>query len=90
MTRARKAKKISRLSQYVSNAKRRRIVLGVVCFAEKSDFHDRGKADRDVAPPHTADKKPIICYLVVGTIVSRCRSIATSHPRTLLFSSTPR
>lgn len=38
---------------------------------------------------YIADKKPIICYVVVGTIVSRGRSIATSHPGTLLFSSTP-
>lgn len=28
---------------------------------------------------HIADKKPIICYVVVETIVSRCRSIATPH-----------
>jgi len=37
-----------------------------------------------------ADKKTIICYVVVEAIVSRCRSIAPSYYScTLLFSSTP-
>lgn len=78
-------KKVSRLLQYVSNAKRKDISSIV---PKRAISTIAGKLTVTLRH-YIADKKPIICYVVVGTIVSRGRSIATSHPRTLLFSSTP-